>query len=505
MEGFFSKKTPENVKKEKSEDGVDDKRRSLLRAALLAAGVATLPVVLQKDTHENVTIQEVEEPPTPEEVNHFKEAKKRVNAHAEKMRSLPYMQKPLKARAMVEQVATNPDLRSVVLAVEEDGEMITFHIPDVGEFRKAVNADRGKGSYVHTTGEAKYRITLADSHVDIGVSNRFSVERHTRGGDLQKQLSSFAVHRARYEKKYEEVEVVERGKKKKIRKDVGMYREYVTYVPPAEHLVTEEIIASGKEYIDAVLNAAYKTLLERMHHVENRKHILPICRDICKRLAIVEHVDPSILARAERKENGETETRVDIRRRAVFQKMYAEYGLNQKHAFNHLINPLGAGGMMQIMRRTYRDIRTRLIERNIFTQTEIPEDPDEGRKDPLISALISMYLCYDNYLPRATFFKGRRDDEIEFSLVVMYNGSPNLYEKILNSDEKKEEPKKGAKKKAPDTGSVSPIPYDNATPFILKILNHDKGAKLPGSGEAENRNYIRKYLLMKRLQKEGLV
>jgi hypothetical protein len=464
-------------------------RRAFLKTMFAVAGAS----LLTSDTGIEQPTQN-EAGPRSEKVDEFQRAKTRVEASVNNIKNRPFMEKPLRAKAGVEKVRTNADSRSVVLAIEEQGVMKTLHVPEVGELSKRVHDGRGTGVYVHLEDGVKYHITLEDTGVDIGVSNRFVVQRHLGKGVLSESLPVYAVRRARYEKKLVTKEVVENKKRKKVKVDEGGYTEYVTYTPPAEHLTKKEAIGSGKEYVDTVLDAAYATLVQRF---PKESKVLPICRDICKRLAVIEHVDPVALRLAEKKEDGDTDKEVETRKKTLYQKMYAEYGLNQNAAFNHLINPLGAGGMMQIMHKTYTDVRRELIGRNVFLPREIPEDANEGRKDPLISAVVALYLCYDNYRGRASFLGSKNPEEIELSLVVMYNGSPNLYGKILNGGDAKKEKGKG-KKTAPK--NIPPIPYKNPTPLIHKILNHDHGVKLPGSGEPENRNYVRKYLLLKRYE-----
>jgi len=479
MERYKPWVKPEETPKADFEREGHFSRRDILRAALAGAVTA----LLSGDTDRTGPGQ-TETPPTPEEINEFQQAKLEIDSHVAEMKKLPFMEKPLIARKQVEQVVTKQNYRSVVLAVEEDGEIKTLHIQDVGELSRSVRDSRGNGIYVHSQGEARYRITLEDSSVDVGVSNRFLVERHVRGSGPQKPVPVQAVRRSRYERKPTPKGGV----------DEGGYVEYVTYVPPGEHLVTTEVVDSGKEYVGVVLDAAHTILAHRFPKANQK--ILTLCLDICKRIAIVEHVDPVTLTVAEQKAKDENERDVEERKKMVYQKMYAEYGLNQDKAFNHLINSLGAGGMMQIMQRTYKDIRERLVERKAFLPSELPEDANSGRRDPLISAIIAMYLCYDNYLVRASTLATKRDDEIEPSLVSMYNGSPNLFRKILQGNEpEKRKNNKEVTKKHP------PIPYDNPSDFIKKILSHNQGAKLPGSGEPENLNYLRKYVWLKRNEK----
>lgn len=462
-------------------------------AALLGSALVGTYFVNRNDE----SISEEKPPfPSPEKMHELDVARGKVRACVESIQKRPFMEKPKKAKETLERVPVSDDRTSVALSFEEGGVMKTLHIQNVQELSKLRNGN-GSGVYAHREGDTRYHIALEDTSVDIGVSNRFDVRKHLGNGRLSESLPVYAVKRSRYEKKLFISEVLDKKNKKKFEKKVtGDYVEYVPYTPPASHLVNKEVVGSGKEYVGVVLEAAHTVLSHRM--TRSNQKVLKICHDICKRLAIVEHVDPIALVKAEKKQGKETDAHVEARRKLFYQRMYAEYGLNQDASFNHLINSLGAGGMMQIMRKTYTDIRARLIVRKIFLPDEIPEDANEGRRDPLMSAIIALYLCYDNYLVKGKVLSHLRDDEIELALVSMYNGSPNLFRKIFKEEKPKKE-KKGKKdknKNAPHTQS-SPIAYPNATPFIQKLLSHNEGAKLPGSGESENRNYLRKYLWLK--------
>lgn len=509
-EGIFNKlfSSPEKKKSEEQPSGdgggpENPSRRNFIIGglALGASAIAGTYYLRGEKNGVDESISEEKPPfPSPEKMHELEVAQEKVRACVESIRKRPFMEKPTKAKEVLEHVPVSADRTSVALALEEGGVMKTLHIQNIQELSRLRNGN-GSGVYVHREGDSRYHIALEDTSVDIGVSNRFDVRKHLGNGSLSDSLPIYAVKRSRYEKKLFISEVLDKKNKKKLEKKVtGDYVEYVPYTPPAEHLVNKEVIGSGKEYVGVVLEAAHAVLSHRM--TQSNQKVLKICHDICKRLAIVEHVDPIALVKAEKKQGKETDAHVDARRKVFFQKMYAEYGLNQDASFNHLINSLGAGGMMQIMRKTYTDIRARLIVRKLFLPDEIPEDANEGRRDPLMSAIIAMYLCYDNYLVKGKILSRFRDDEIELALVSMYNGSPNLFRKIFKEEKPKNEKKgnKGKNKSTPRTQN-SPVAFPNATPFIQKLLSHDEGAKLPGSGESENRNYLRKYVWLRMNEK----
>ncbi len=495
MEGQFS--NPKASEKEGEGPKRFSRRAFLGAGATLIGAVGTGLYFLENQKDEAGGTKEDDS--TPEKVNELNLAREKIHAQVEKMKRLPFMEKPLRARKQIGQVEAHPNFSSVVVGVEDQGESTALHIQDVQALSRSVSLARGKGVYVHREYGNRYHLTLEDTPVDIGVSNRFNIRRHDTEGKFIESLPVYAVKRSRYENK----EVVNEVPKKKdgrktVREFEGNYVEYVTYTPPASQLVSQEVIGSGKEYVGVVLEAAFSVLSERMT-AENKK-ALAMCRDICKRLAVVEHIDPILLTLAEKKQGNETEDQMALRTKKLYQKMYAEYGLNQDVAFNYLINPLGAGGMMQIMTRTYTDIRIRLLEGKFFSANEIPENPNVGRKDPLTSAIIAIYLCYDNFRLQKTFFSGRNDDEVELSLVTMYNGSPNLFKKILKVEDSKKTKAKTNIKEVPKPSPA--ILRAMTTPFLKKLLTHNEGRKLPGSGEPENRNYLRKYILLKSFEKD---
>ncbi|MCF7815792.1 MAG: lytic transglycosylase domain-containing protein [Candidatus Pacebacteria bacterium] len=509
-EGTFNKlfSGPKEKKSEKqlpvdgNEPANPARRKFLIGSAALAGSALAGAYLIGRendDVDESIS-EDSPSFPSAEKLSELQFAREKIRACVESIQKSPFMEKPQEAKNALENVVVNTDHTSVVLGIEEADVMSTLHIQDVRELSEQIRNRNGKGDggYTHQEGNNVYNISLEDTVVDIGVSNRFLVKKYSSDGTLSSSsLPVYAVKRSRYEKKQTtHTTVGKNGKEKKVKETTGDYVEYVPYIPPSSHLVSKESVGSGKEYVGTVLEAAHSVLSHRM--LKSNQRVLSICHDICKRLAIVEHVDPIALIKSEKKEGNETELHVEDRRKTFYQKMYAEYGLNQDASFNHLINSLGAGGMMQIMRKTYEDIRARMIVRKIFLPDEIPEDANEGRKDPLISAIIAMYLCYDNYLVKGKVLTGKRDDEIELALVSMYNGSPNLFRKILKGEEvKKAKRGKKVKNKSLVSGKKPSVSYPNATPFIYKLLTHNQGAKLPGSSQSENGNYLRKYLWLK--------
>jgi hypothetical protein len=501
MEGlkWNNPKQPDRSEQVIKSDLPDPSRRRLLGAFLGAATLTAAGVAgYEYYTHSTDPDKIKEEPPapvTPEKIDHIKRSQERIHAYTESLRARPFMREPLRAKKRVENVSSRPDFRSAIFAVGAGSEMTTLHVPNVSELGERTGNDKGKGVYVHTENrdtseEKKYIVTLADTHTDIGVSNRFHIAKKNPGQPLGNSLPIYAVRRARYEKKKTGTKTIrnKQGKLEHMPVWTGNYVEYITYIPPSKELTTKESIIAGKEYIETVLREAYDILAERM--TTSNKNVLRICHTVCKRLAVIEHVDPILFARTE--DNKEKQL-------ALFQRMYAEYGLNQENAFNHLINSEGAGGMMQIIPETYQSIRAELIQREIFRSEELPKDENVGRRDPLISSIISIYLCYSNYLVKGHYLKDKSPEEIEWSLVVMYNGSPNLFRKIIDPHKPKSGKQSG--KQPAKTEKLPPIPYTHTSPLILKLLTHNKGKLLPGQIESENRNYLRKYIASIQLEK----
>ena len=304
--------------KEKSEEALLSRRRLLGGAAAFAGSALLGSYLLTKDNGaDEDRINELDPPsPSPEKLSELTLVRNNIRTRVESIRKRSFMEKPNRGKNMLNNSVLNPDYASVAIVVEENGVLRLLHLQNVRQLSKQTRNGAGSGVYTHLEGGTKYQIALEDTVVDIGVSNRFSVRKQSEGENST--LPVHAVKRSRYEKEHVANKVIDKNGKEKVVKEVlGDYVGYVTYIPPASHLTHKESISSGKEYVDTVLESAYTVLSHRM--TKSNQKVLGLCRDICRRLAVIEHVDPNVIIRAEAKKSGETETHTEARKRSIYQ------------------------------------------------------------------------------------------------------------------------------------------------------------------------------------------
>lgn len=449
---------------------------SLSRRMFLVGGMAATAAVLRSDhAKKRSVVNPLPKRTSPEiktedpRVLLFRKANSTIQETVSRIEINPTVSRSKKAKEVLSQTPLPNDGEGVALYFARAGErdeMIA--IPSVTEMRRYLYDPKIRQYRIFTEREVEgkrfYSISISDMTKDIGVASRLTVEE-TR--DREKHpATTLAVKRARYDQ----------GK--------GGYADYVTYTPAHKDLRTKEVIAHGKEYVSTVVDQA-ASLFDQ---TKIDKEVLALSIEVARRVAVIEHIDPYEFYK--KRKEGE-----DVK--PLYETSLAEYALNLGSAYNHLINGVGAGGMMQIIPKTYKDVRAEIIKRGWFKEDEIPHDINEGRKTPLISAVISVALSYLNYEHAKVKFKERvtslpHDDKL-LVLASMYNGSPNLLRQILGPGEgvvsKVLRPVKKLASKHKEKATQS-------SPSIRhKLLKNGKGNKLAGTDETENENYMHKFIM----------
>jgi len=120
-----------------------------------------------------------------------------------------------------------------------------------------------------------------------------------------------------------------------IEKAGNVQQAYYVSAHPA--LVSEELAASGKTYVSSMLNQAAQSL------AADGAHIPADLIEVAAHLVIVEHTDHKRF----REEN-----RADISAEVL-----SLYALNRGDTYRHSVSSAGAGGMIQMIPKTYAAIR----------------------------------------------------------------------------------------------------------------------------------------------------
>ena len=109
------------------------------------------------------------------------------------------------------------------------------------------------------------------------------------------------------------------------------------YVSAHPALVTEELAASGKTYVSSMLNQAAQSL------AADGVHIPADLIEVAAHLVIVEHTDHKRF----REEN----------RAEIYPEVLSLYALNRGDTYRYSVSSAGAGGMIQMIPKTYAAIR----------------------------------------------------------------------------------------------------------------------------------------------------
>jgi len=121
-----------------------------------------------------------------------------------------------------------------------------------------------------------------------------------------------------------------------IAKD-GALKETAYYTSAHPALISPGVIASGQVYVTTMLDRAAVSLAKTGIHID------PAIVPIAQHLVIVEHTDHKRFLNEDPK--------------ALFPEILSLYALNQDDTFNYSVSTAGAGGMIQMIPRTYEAIR----------------------------------------------------------------------------------------------------------------------------------------------------
>ena len=117
----------------------------------------------------------------------------------------------------------------------------------------------------------------------------------------------------------------------------GAQTEMAYYTSGHPALLSAEIVSAGEGYVATMLNAAAERLAAR------GVSIAPDIVNIAEHLCVVEHTDHQRFLNEDRSR--------------IYPEIFSLYALNQGDTFRYSISSAGAGGMIQMIPRTYAGIR----------------------------------------------------------------------------------------------------------------------------------------------------
>ena len=186
----------------------------------------------------------------------------------------------------------------------------------------------------------------------------------------------------------------------------------VYYSPYSPALHQSELVETGRQYVEQVVDVAFADLLERKVITD------PVSKEFVKTLMVVEHVDPSGFNTSE--DGGKT----------LAERVLVVIGANQANAYRWTGSPAGANGLAQFIRPTYNT-----MVRN-YPSAGLIRDYLPGMADHT-NAVKAMALFFDAYkkeITAKTLNKNlvRQLGISEEMLAATYNGGPGRVTKSLN-------------------------------------------------------------------------
>lgn len=156
----------------------------------------------------------------------------------------------------------------------------------------------------------------------------------------------------------------------------GSISEVAYYTSAHPAIESPETIRAGRAYIEGVLDAAADRLAARGDRID------PAVVDIAEHLCVVEHTDHR---RFETENHG-----------ALFDEIDSIYALNHAAAYGYSVSSAGAGGMIQMIPRTYQAIR------QMHPEAALAPDFVAGMRDHANAASAMLLYMQDTWNRLAT-------------------------------------------------------------------------------------------------------
>jgi hypothetical protein len=183
----------------------------------------------------------------------------------------------------------------------------------------------------------------------------------------------------------------------------GSLKEIAYYTPAHRALQSHEFDKLGERYIERILNNAARSLTKEGLRIP--ENVINIARKLC----VIEHVDH------DRYRNESSEN--------LFKEVLTLYALNQGDCYRYSVSSAGAGGMVQMIASTYREVR------RTFPQIELIADFEAGMINHRNAAkAMLLYLWqYHNYFSDQNTITTAIDNNlatIEEVMAAGYNSNP---------------------------------------------------------------------------------
>lgn len=194
----------------------------------------------------------------------------------------------------------------------------------------------------------------------------------------------------------------------------GMFKEMGYYVPAHYSLQTYNFAPLGDQYIEKVLTNANKSLKRSNLNVPEKVF------NLAKLLCIVEHIDHS-------RYHNESKT-------TLFNEVRTLYALNRGNTYRYAVSSAGAGGMVQMISSTYREMKNSFPQVDWISDFEQAMMTHENAAKAMLLYLNRYYQFFSNNDSVASAWENGIATEEEI-MAAGYNSNPVKVPRTLSRGE----------------------------------------------------------------------
>ncbi|MFY9222059.1 MAG: hypothetical protein WAQ98_05300 [Blastocatellia bacterium] len=194
----------------------------------------------------------------------------------------------------------------------------------------------------------------------------------------------------------------------------GMFKEMGYYVPAHYSLQTYKFAPIGDQYIEKVLANANKSLKHNNLDVSEKVF------NLAKLLCIVEHIDHG-------RYHNENKT-------ALFNEVRTLYALNRGNTYRYAVSSAGAGGMVQMISSTYREMKNSFPQVDWISDFEQAMMTHENAAKAMLLYLNRYYQFFSSNDTVANAWENQIATEEEI-MAAGYNSNPVKVPRTLSQGE----------------------------------------------------------------------
>lgn len=194
----------------------------------------------------------------------------------------------------------------------------------------------------------------------------------------------------------------------------GMFKEMGYYVPAHYSLQTYKFAPIGDQYIEKVLANANKSLKR------NNLDVPAKVFNLAKLLCIVEHIDHG-------RYHNENKT-------ALFNEVRTLYALNRGNTYRYAVSSAGAGGMVQMISSTYREMKNSFPQVDWISDFEQAMMTHENAAKAMLLYLNRYYQFFSSNDTVANAWESSIATEEEI-MAAGYNSNPVRVPRTLSQGE----------------------------------------------------------------------